>query len=609
MTFLAPSQLLWLLGGLIILLLYMLRPRRERRMVSSLWLWQEAVRETTSETPWQPLRRNLLMFLQLGVLAALALALARPFLPGEAQLTRHLVLVIDASPSMAARDVRPSRLDEAKSQALRMVQRLAPGQRASVVRMTDHAQVLALEEADRDRLAAAIRSIQVDGPEVRRSTLPTVRLASATPLTNLRETLSIAAALAQITPNGEVVVFTDAAMVVSPDDLRLGVPVRFVTTGGSEDNQAITTLAPRLTHDGSEWQVLLRVANFAGTPRDVPIHIYVDGRFAETRTETIQGHSAIDLLLSNFPPATRVIEVRLWGGGREVPPRTSPGGPDALLLDNYARADLRRSDVRKVLLVSERSGYLPKALAALPGVEMHYATPANYQRAGFDITIFDGWLPSAPQLMPSGHWLIIDPPADNKIIPVEETLGEARGIRVVEDSPLLRAVDLTGLVINRMKKIQPPLWAQDVIISSDGPLLSIGRTEGRNVIIVAFDLRATNLVLRSAFPILIGNMIEWLSPRQSPAPNVAVDEREADITPRELPAPPRTEPGRATVRVSAGTDLWRWLALVALVIVTGEWWLYHSRRYRRVQQPAVPDAPAPTASSDGGQEPARELVP
>jgi Ca-activated chloride channel family protein len=604
-TFLAPSHLLWLLGGLIILLLYMLRPRRDRRVVSSLWLWQEAVRETTSETPWQPLRRNLLMFLQLGVLAALALALARPFLPGEAQLTRHVVMVIDASPSMAARDVRPTRLDEAKTQALRMVQRLAPGQRASIVRMTDHAQVLALEEGDRDRLAAAIRSIQLDPPGVRRNDPSMARQAGALPLTNLRDTLSIAAALAQITPNGEIVVFTDAALSVSQEDLRLGAPVRFVATGGSEDNQAITTLAPRLTHDGSEWQVLLRVANFASAPRDVPIHIYVDGRFAETRTETVQGHSAIDLLLSNFPPATRLIEVRLWSGGRDIPPRTSPGGPDALSLDNYARADLRWSDVRKVLLVSERSGYLPKALTALPGVEIHYATPANYQRVGFDITIFDGWLPASPQLMPSGHWLIIDPPADNKLIPVEDTVSDVRGIRV-EDSPLLRAVDLTGLVVSRMKKLQLPLWAQDVITSSSGPLLSVGRTEGRNVIIVAFDLRATNLVLRSAFPILVGNMIEWLSPRQSPAPSVAVDEREADITPRELPAPPRTEPRSAVVRVPAGTELWRWLALLALAIVTVEWWLYHSRRYRRVQQPEASAAFAPV---DGKAEPAGEAVP
>ncbi|MER3405565.1 MAG: hypothetical protein C4289_10775 [Chloroflexota bacterium] len=107
-----------------------------------------------------------------AVLAALALALARPFLPGEAQLTRHVVMVIDASPSMAARDVRPTRLDEAKTQALRMVQRLTPGQRASIVRMTDHAQVLALEEGDRDRLAAAIRSIRLDPPGVRRSDWP-----------------------------------------------------------------------------------------------------------------------------------------------------------------------------------------------------------------------------------------------------------------------------------------------------------------------------------------------------------------------------------------------------------------------------------------------------
>ena len=63
MSFLTP---LAFLGGLLaipIILLYMLRLRRREVTISSTFLWQQLLQDREANTPWQRLRRNLLLLL------------------------------------------------------------------------------------------------------------------------------------------------------------------------------------------------------------------------------------------------------------------------------------------------------------------------------------------------------------------------------------------------------------------------------------------------------------------------------------------------------------------------------------------------------------------
>ncbi len=105
MTFLAFSPLAAyaLLGAvaLVILLLHLLKPRPLRAVVASTLLWASVLkRRSRHAAPW---RRLLSLLLCLGIGLSLALALGRPEVPALGLTGKRAVLVLDNSPSMAAR--------------------------------------------------------------------------------------------------------------------------------------------------------------------------------------------------------------------------------------------------------------------------------------------------------------------------------------------------------------------------------------------------------------------------------------------------------------------------------------------------------------------------
>jgi len=161
MSFLTP---LALIGGLLaipILLLYMLRLRRREIPVSSTYLWQQLLLDREANTPWQRLRRNLLLLLQLLILALLVLALARPYIVVPAVSAGQTALLLDASASMNATDSpEGTRFEAARRQALEMVETMSAGDRMTVIRVAAVPEVLVPYTNDRTLLRDAINSAQ-----------------------------------------------------------------------------------------------------------------------------------------------------------------------------------------------------------------------------------------------------------------------------------------------------------------------------------------------------------------------------------------------------------------------------------------------------------------
>jgi N-terminal double-transmembrane domain len=160
MSLLAPLALLSaLIVGPLIVAMYLLKLRREERRVSSTFLWRRMVRDVEANAPWQRLRRNWLLLLQLLILILLAIALARPFFLTTGISGRNLIIILDRSASMAATDVAPSRLEAARRQAQTLVEQLPEGGRATIIAVGGQMEVVAASTTDRRQMNDAIRSI------------------------------------------------------------------------------------------------------------------------------------------------------------------------------------------------------------------------------------------------------------------------------------------------------------------------------------------------------------------------------------------------------------------------------------------------------------------
>ncbi len=171
MEWLAPMTAIYAAAVTIplLVLMYFLKLKRHEAFVSSTLLWKRAVQDLQVNAPFQKLRRNILLLLQLLALAAILFALARPAVSLTAGQAKRYVLLIDRSASMNATDVEPSRLAVAKRQAKVLVESLRGktafsltdrSDQAMVIAFDDHARVMCNFTSDKRQLIAAIDSIE-----------------------------------------------------------------------------------------------------------------------------------------------------------------------------------------------------------------------------------------------------------------------------------------------------------------------------------------------------------------------------------------------------------------------------------------------------------------
>ena len=135
MSFLAPWSMLLAAGIAVpsLLLLYVLKLRRRELRVSSVFLWEQAVKDLQANEPFRRLRLTALFVVQLFALLLIAAAIGRPVIRGDALPSDRIVIVLDRSASMNTRDApgqEPrdplvSRFERARSRALALVDQIA----------------------------------------------------------------------------------------------------------------------------------------------------------------------------------------------------------------------------------------------------------------------------------------------------------------------------------------------------------------------------------------------------------------------------------------------------------------------------------------------------
>ena len=100
MRFLAPAAFWFAATIPVVIVFYLLKRKRVVQLVSSTLLWQKFLAETQASAPFQKLRHNWLLILQLLLLILVILALSRPYFANQTSRSHLRVVILDASASM-----------------------------------------------------------------------------------------------------------------------------------------------------------------------------------------------------------------------------------------------------------------------------------------------------------------------------------------------------------------------------------------------------------------------------------------------------------------------------------------------------------------------------
>ncbi len=470
MQFLHPAGS-WALAGLLaVLALYILRREYREFPVSSTYLWRRTLEDQTASKPFQRLKKNLLMFLQLLLVLLLALSLMRPMLKGE-EAGGETVMIFDVSMSMQATSSGQSRIAQAVSEARRIVDGMGAYDRLTILTAGKKVAHLLSRSADRQEASRVLSLITAENGEA-----------------DLGGALSLARAMGREIENLNVVVFSDT---FSPDGAE---GVRLVAVGEGVQNRAILSLTASRRENG--LIALARIANY-GADASVTVRCYADGQLCDARTVALPAGG------------TQSVRFDVPAGAMHI--QAEIGEADGLAADNLRHLALRERSPKKIALIGQDNIFLEKALAQRGDVEIIRTTKED---APFlqdcSLFVYDGAQPDP--LPETGSFLFLQPPA--------AVLGVMPGAKKPPESALnLAGGTVAGLFADHvsfqnvaLKQYVPLSGGQPVLVSGGDVLISAGETSGGRFVVIGFDLHESNWVLQVDFPIFMMHALNYLMP-------------------------------------------------------------------------------------------------
>jgi VWA domain-containing protein/aerotolerance regulator-like protein len=489
MSFLAPAAAALALTLPAIVALYFLRIRRPTRIVPALHLWPDQIRDRQANVPWQRLRFSWLLLLQLLVAAFLVTAAVQPVLPASASLAAHSIVLLDASASMQAKDVQPSRFDEARREVGAVIDQLGPLDRMTLIALQASPRIVISTTGDHDALHRALDGVTAtNGPA------------------DLTTALSLAAGIVRAGESARAYLFSDG--IVEP--LRasfangLPFPIEYDRVGISGENVALTSLVVRTS--AQSRAAYLRVHNFGQQSRTFAIDWRSDAGLIDVRTMTLDGGQAQDLVLP-VPDSATTVTARIDGN-------------DNFALDDSVTAIARAPRAFRVLLVTSGNVFLERALGLRTDFQLDVVAPSAYRGStAYAMTVFDRF---SPQALPEGPFVMVDPPSGSALAGGAK-VGVGRVRASDAGDPLLTNVSLQDVHIARSQDLTASTFGRSLVTSLQTPLVLV-RDEPYRQVLFGFDLHESDLPLRIGFPILVQNLSEWMLPPSVPSHSFHPDE-------------------------------------------------------------------------------------
>jgi von Willebrand factor type A domain/Aerotolerance regulator N-terminal len=471
MGLLNPQNFIYGLSLALLVLIYLRSRSRPTIEVSSLMLFDEAPAPVASV---RHVRLDLLFWLEMLTLAALTLAVAglyvmRPPSPGQG---RSHALVFDLGAGMSARDASGTRMDQARRNAIQIINQAPAGDQFSVIAYALEAQVRHPPTANPGDLRKALDEL--------------------VPMAVPARTAALRAALIRARGASEIDLFADrppAPAILA--DAGSMARVNFHQVGSGDSNLAIVSLDPGIP-GLTRGRAIIR--NFSAQPH--PAELAIDLGNTELFHQTMM-LAPREQVIAGFGPlsAGGVLRARILT-------------PDAIEADNNRYAYAPSDHAAQVLVLSPDAGVRDDIARVLLAVNANFqieaADPAKYvapaNAAGADAkplelaVMHDCYLPAVK----AASMLLIYPPHAAKGAPYPAGIGISVDGTIatadVRSDPSGESAGNESLMLGATRIVAVPEW-MDLIATATGaghpsiPLAAIGRAAGGPVGVLTFDVR------------------------------------------------------------------------------------------------------------------------
>ncbi|MCS7201876.1 MAG: BatA and WFA domain-containing protein [Dictyoglomus sp.] len=461
---------LWLLSLVsIIIILHLIRPRRITVTISSLILWEKIFKENPTGKWFKKLPKNILLYLQILALILLVLSLAQPQIIFKGDINSPVILVIDCSASLASRDILPSRFENVKIEALKILKKIPFWRPVALIIIGKKPEIVSSFTIRHNLIEKNIKALRV---------LYTRN--------NIESAIELCESLLPNTPK-EIHIFSDGNAKFSfPSNSINNYYVHII---GKDGNNVGITRAEIIPKNNKIAELFVEISNFSENLKEFPLEIWNDNKLWTT-TKIIIKPKEIKNLIFEVPYISQklLIKLRL---------------KDQLEEDNNAYLFLPVFKF-KILLVSPGNPFLEKALRAIPNTYIdikRYITQEDF--LDYDFIVFDRLI---PEYVPAGNYLFIGSAPKNFDF---EVTGKITKTKIIswEDVPIMNLiyplnVNIFSSLILKSSDFKPLLYCEK------GPIGFIYEKKDIFSVILPFSILDTDWYLYDSFPIFIYNIIK-----------------------------------------------------------------------------------------------------
>ncbi|HET7521724.1 MAG TPA: BatA and WFA domain-containing protein [Bacillales bacterium] len=478
MGFLTPASF-WFLSFIgILILFYFFKKQFDRRVIPSVYLWEQTIKEWETNRWWKRLQHSLLLLLQILVMLFLIFSLARPYVSGEGISGNHLVVVLDTSASMAVQEEGGSRFEQAKEQARQLIGSLTDKQAVTLIAAKRSPRLVETKTYDHGRIREAVQDLTLSYQHA--DLIAAVRLGQSL-----------------VAEHGEIHIFTDALNKKQFSELNLDTRLTVHNIGTAQPNVSLAAFG--VSEENNGVSAIVTVKNETGDARAVTVSISHGRERLKRVTKQVSAKERLTMTVKGLP--------------EEGVYRAEVEEKDAYPLDNSRWAFLSAGEPGTLYLAGEINPFLRKALQysgarivqVAEGKKGAYRFPDDTGSGA--VYILSG-IPASD--WPQGaKWILSPQPGGPFDIKEKKTLNDR--LQQKADDPMLKYVNVEDVYLGKAYPADKLDGLRPLVVSGTVPIVAKGKWNGAKTVLFAFDIRDSDWPLHPGFPILVQNVLAYLT--------------------------------------------------------------------------------------------------